>query len=87
MPIHNLSATLHVSFNTILVNHWNVFLVDIALATAEEFSFDLDFGTARGKENVQNSVALSLVGQHRETATGLVILSFNVVFAPFVPME
>jgi hypothetical protein len=38
-------------------------------------------------DNLQNSVALSLIRIQRETASGLVILVFNTVYAPFKPMR
>jgi hypothetical protein len=58
-----------------------------ALAVAEEFTYELAYKDSDTKENLQNSVALKLVRQHRDTASGLVVLVFNVVFSPFKTME
>ena len=58
-----------------------------ALATAEEFTFDLNYKDPESKENLQNSVALNLIRQHRDVASGLVVLVFNVVYNPYKQME
>ncbi|XP_071134806.1 cilia- and flagella-associated protein 47-like isoform X3 [Mytilus edulis] len=57
------------------------------LATAEEFTFEIKYPDGDTQDNLQNSVALSLVRIQRETASGLVILVFNTVYAPFKPMS
>lgn len=58
-----------------------------ALATANEFEYELTFSDRDSQENLQNSVALTLVRARREEISGLVVLVFNVVFAPFKAMR
>lgn len=58
-----------------------------ALATANEFEYELKFSDRDSQENLQNSVALTLVRARREEISGLVVLVFNVVFAPFKAMR
>ncbi|XP_021363645.1 cilia- and flagella-associated protein 47-like isoform X2 [Mizuhopecten yessoensis] len=57
------------------------------LATAEEFVHELGFTDNEAQENLQNSVAVTLVRQQRDTSSGLVILVYNIVYAPFKPMS
>ena len=58
----------------------------VALATANEFEFEFNYGDVDAEDNLQNSVALTLIRTQRDTATGLVILVFNLVYAPFKAM-
>ncbi|XP_053397416.1 cilia- and flagella-associated protein 47-like isoform X4 [Mercenaria mercenaria] len=62
-------------------------VVGETLAVAEEFTYELSYKDPETKENLQNSVALKLVRQHRDTASGLVVLVFNVIFNPFRTMD
>lgn len=62
-------------------------VVGETLATASEFTFDLSYKDVDAKENVQNSVAMKLVRQYRDKASGLVILVFNVIFSPYKAMD
>ncbi|KAK3096977.1 hypothetical protein FSP39_005325 [Pinctada imbricata] len=62
-------------------------VVGETLATASEFEFDLKYPDEESEDNLQNSVALTLVRTQREKATGLVILVFNLVYAPFKSMS
>ncbi|XP_052708553.1 cilia and flagella-associated protein 47-like isoform X1 [Crassostrea angulata] len=62
-------------------------VVGETLATANEFEYELNFGDRDSQENLQNSVALTLVRARREEVSGLVVLVFNVVFAPFKAMS
>ncbi|KAL4233464.1 hypothetical protein ACF0H5_008145 [Mactra antiquata] len=62
-------------------------VVGETLATAEEFNYELKYKDGDAKENLQNSVALKLIRQHRDTASGLVVLVFNVIFNPFRTMD
>ena len=59
----------------------------LALATAEEFTYELTYKDADSQENLKQSVALNLVRQHRDVSSGLVVLVFNVVYNPFKTME
>ena len=63
------------------------FFFILALATAEEFTYEIKYLDGDAVDNLQNSVALSLIRIQRETASGLVILVFNTVYAPFKPMR
>ena len=58
-----------------------------ALATADEFTFEINYKDPESKENLQNSVALKLVRQHRDVVSGLVALVFNVIYNPYKQME
>lgn len=58
-----------------------------ALATADEFTFEIKYKDSESQENLQNSVALNLVRQHRDVVSGLVALVFNVVYNPYKEME
>lgn len=62
-------------------------IVVLALAVAEEFSYDISYKDADAKDDLHNCVALKLVRQHRDTASGLVVLVFNVIYSPFRTME
>ncbi|XP_052808119.1 cilia- and flagella-associated protein 47-like isoform X2 [Mya arenaria] len=62
-------------------------VVGESLATAEEFTYTLTYKGKDSQEDLQNSVALQLVRQHRDTASGLVVLVFNVIFNPFRTMD
>lgn len=76
------------------VNEWKVDLetgyfksYSTALATANEFEYELTFPDRDSQDNLQNSVALTLVRAQREEISGLVVLVFNLVFAPFKAMR
>jgi len=69
------------------INYCNALPFFPALATAEEFSYDLSYKDKDAKENLQNSVAMKLIRQHRDTTSGLVVLVFNVIYNPFRTME
>lgn len=69
-----------------MVSYWFDHLFP-ALATANEFEYELNFNDRDSQENLQNSVALTLVRARREEVSGLVVLVFNVVFAPFKAMR
>lgn len=58
-----------------------------AIAMAEEFSYELVFGDEDTEKNIEPAVALSLVRQHRDKNTGLVVLVFNVIYAPYKTMQ
>jgi hypothetical protein len=58
-----------------------------ALATANEFEYELTYPDRDSQDNLQNSVALTLVRAQREEISGLVVLVFNLVFAPFKAMR
>lgn len=62
-------------------------VVGETLATANEFEYELNFSDRDSQENLQNSVALTLIRARREEVSGLVVLVFNVVFAPFKAMS
>jgi hypothetical protein len=51
-----------------------MFDIILALATAEEFTYEIKYLDGDAVDNLQNSVALSLIRIQRETASGLVIL-------------
>ncbi len=56
------------------------------IALAEEFTFELVYGDTDSEKNLETSVALSLVRQQRDKHTGLVVLVFNVIYAPYKTM-
>ena len=56
------------------------------MAKAEEFSYELVFEDEDSKRNLESTVALKLVRQLRDKHTGLVVLVFNIVYAPFKTM-
>lgn len=75
----------HIDISWCLINL--IVLLFSALATANEFEYELNFNDRDSQENLQNSVALTLVRARREEVSGLVVLVFNVVFAPFKAMR
>ena len=58
-----------------------------ALAKAEEFTHEIIYGNDSTKKELEPAIALSLVRQQRDKHTGLVILIFNVIYAPYRTME
>ncbi|XP_077977423.1 cilia- and flagella-associated protein 47-like [Glandiceps talaboti] len=54
---------------------------------AEEFSYDIMYGDEECHATLGNSIALSLIRKQRDKTTGIVVLIFNVVFAPFKVMN
>ena len=64
-----------------------------ALAVAEEFSYELvfperlDAPPASAKSEMETAVAVSLLRQQRDRDTGLVVLTFNVIFSPYKAMK
>ena len=75
------------AFNASIQRKDCTLLLFSALATADEFTFDINYKDPESKENLQHSVALSLVRQHRDVASGLVVLVFNVIYNPYRQME
>ncbi|XP_064627283.1 cilia- and flagella-associated protein 47-like isoform X2 [Lineus longissimus] len=57
------------------------------ISVTNEFTFEIVFSKEENTNNLQNAVALSLVRQHRDKVSGLVVLVFNIVFAPNTPMR
>lgn len=53
------------------------------MAKAEEFSYEMVYDNDDSERLLKSAVALKLIRQHRDKHTGLVVLVFNVVFAPF----
>ena len=57
-----------------------------AATVTEEFHYDLAYTTEESRSDVEPSVAIQLLQQHRDPTSGLVCLAFNVVYAPFKVM-
>ncbi|XP_048239518.1 cilia and flagella-associated protein 47-like isoform X3 [Haliotis rufescens] len=62
-------------------------VVGETLATADEFSHELTFCNEDASGQLKDSVSMTLVRQHRDINTGLVVLLFNVKFNPFKPLS
>ncbi|KAK7478911.1 hypothetical protein BaRGS_00029892 [Batillaria attramentaria] len=62
-------------------------VVGETLATAEEFQFELACPTDDLKKVLPNCTQLKLLKQQRNTATGLVTLTFNFTYSPFKTMK
>ncbi|ESO84826.1 hypothetical protein LOTGIDRAFT_196276 [Lottia gigantea] len=58
-------------------------VVGETLAVTNEFMYEIKFGDSSDAKALKASVDLSLVRQHRDKETGLVVLVFNVIFNPF----
>lgn len=54
---------------------------------AEDFTYELMYKDEEGRKSLDGAVVLSLVRQDRDKHTGLVILVFNVIYAPYKPMR
>ena len=59
----------------------------LALALAEEFSYELVYDGEDMRRSLDTTVALQLVRQHRDKHSGLVVLVFNIVYAPYKTMK
>ena len=57
-----------------------------ALARAEEFTYEIIYGDESSQKDLEPAIALSLVRQERDKHTGLVVLIFNVIYAPYRTM-
>ena len=58
----------------------------LALAPADEFTYELVYDSADTAKNLEPAVALSLVRTSRDKHTGLVMLLFNIIYAPYKTM-
>jgi hypothetical protein len=59
----------------------------VALASNDEYHYDLIYTTDDARSDVEPSVAVQLIRRERDPENGLVRLIFNVVFAPFRVMK
>ncbi len=63
------------------------FLCLSALAVAEEFTYEVIYGGDNSRKDLESAIALQLVRKQRDRASGLVVLIFNIVYAPYKPMR
>lgn len=50
---------------------------------AEEFSYKIEYPDLEARQQLEQALAVSLVRKQRDPHSGLVVLLFNLVFAPF----
>ena len=53
----------------------------------EEFTYELMYDNQEDHEDLASAVVLKQVRQYRDKTTGLVVLIFNVIFAPYKTMR
>nr|XP_014349939.1 PREDICTED: cilia- and flagella-associated protein 47-like isoform X1 [Latimeria chalumnae] len=56
-------------------------------SAAEEFHYEIQYKSAKVKAQVEPCLALSLVRKERGAHTGIVTLTFSVVYAPYKPVR
>ncbi|XP_013416633.1 cilia- and flagella-associated protein 47 isoform X1 [Lingula anatina] len=61
-------------------------VVGEGLQPVEEFTYEIQYDDADDKDNLKHSVALNMIRQYRDKTSGLVVLVFNIVFAPYKQM-
>ncbi|XP_078698604.1 cilia- and flagella-associated protein 47-like isoform X8 [Branchiostoma floridae x Branchiostoma belcheri] len=54
---------------------------------AEEFSYEIEYDSEDAQSLLQHSLGLSLVRKQRDRVSGVVILVFNLIFAPAKPLR
>jgi hypothetical protein len=57
------------------------------LTPADEFTYEIVYNDDDIKTNLEPAVALKLIRQQRDRATGLVILVFDIIYAPYKTMK
>uniref|UniRef100_UPI00398E85F1 cilia- and flagella-associated protein 47-like isoform X2 n=1 Tax=Pristiophorus japonicus TaxID=55135 RepID=UPI00398E85F1 len=55
--------------------------------TAEEFFYEIQYETEKARIQMESTVAISFVKKKWDTETGIVTLTFNIVFAPYKPIS
>jgi hypothetical protein len=62
-------------------------VVGDALSLTEEFHYDLVYLSEQAKSDIEPAVAIQLMRQTRDPDTGIVTLTFDVIYAPFKVMK
>ena len=62
-------------------------LTQAGLTLNEEYHFEFFFLTDKAKQDVEQSLTAELIKKDRDPASGLVVLVFKLVFAPFFTMK
>ncbi|XP_043927775.1 cilia- and flagella-associated protein 47 [Protopterus annectens] len=57
------------------------------LSTADEFNYQIQYESEQVKSQMESSIALNLVDKERDIHTGIVTLTFNIVYSPYKPFR
>ncbi|KAG6937387.1 cilia and flagella associated protein 47, partial [Chelydra serpentina] len=61
--------------------------VTAGFSTTDEFLYEIQYESNKVKSQLESSVAINLVQKDRDSDSGIITLTFNIVFAPNKPMR
>ncbi|CAM4444816.1 unnamed protein product [Lepidochelys kempii] len=61
--------------------------VTAGFSTTDEFLYEIQYESNKVKSQLETSVAINLIKKDRDAESGIITLTFNIVFAPNKPMR